>query len=479
MNERSHERASPTPSAAPAHGHEPHLRRRIGLLQAIALNMANMVGVGPFITIPLIVAALPGPQVIIAWGVALVLCLADSLMWCELGAALPGSGGTYHYLREAFRGSRFGRLLPFLFIWQFIFSGPLEIASGCIGFASYLEVLWPAGWGRLSVQVVNAAGEDVTVLTVLGKLMASGVAILAVILLYRKIESIGKLTVALWTGMLLTVGAMLLTVAWGFQPSLAFSAPTSAPEANGGLIWSFGLALGIGIYDFLGYYDICYLGDEVVRPARTIPRAVIVSLVAVAFLYAAINIGILGVLPVESVKKSAAIASDVSLAVWGSPWAARGLTVLILWTAFASVFALLLGYSRIPYAAALDGCFFTPFRDLHPRHQFPRLSLIVLGVVTVGATWFSFDQVLKALLTSRILAQFVAQVGAVIAMRRLRPDVPLPFRMWLYPLPCVVALLGWLFVFGTQGQQPILYGLGTLAAGVVAYFLIFRVGARA
>src|SRR5215510_931682 len=102
----------------------PRLTRSFGTLQATALNMTNMIGVGPFLTIPLLMSAMHGPQAMLGWLVALVIALADSLVWSELGAAMPGSGGSYVYLHQAFGRGTFGRLLTFLFIFQFIFSGP-------------------------------------------------------------------------------------------------------------------------------------------------------------------------------------------------------------------------------------------------------------------------------------------------------------------------------------------------------------------
>src|SRR5215212_11863548 len=120
----------------------PQLDRRFGLLPATALNMTNMIGVGPFITIPLLMSAMGGPQALVGWIVALVIVLCDGMIWSELGAAMPGSGGSFHYLREAFGRERFGRLMAFLFVWQFVLSGPLEIASGYIGFAAYASYIW-------------------------------------------------------------------------------------------------------------------------------------------------------------------------------------------------------------------------------------------------------------------------------------------------------------------------------------------------
>src|SRR5215211_4484147 len=121
----------------------PHLPRRFGLLQATALNMSNMIGIGPFITIPLLMSALGGPQAMIGWFIAVLIAIPDGMVWSELGAAMPGSGGTYVYLREGYGRETYGRLMAFLFIWQFILSGPLEIASGYIGFAKYVGYVWP------------------------------------------------------------------------------------------------------------------------------------------------------------------------------------------------------------------------------------------------------------------------------------------------------------------------------------------------
>jgi amino acid transporter len=117
------------------------LSRRFGLLQATALNMSNMIGIGPFITIPILMTALGGPQAMIGWAVAVLVTIPDGLVWSEFGAAMPGSGGSYVYLREAYGRERFGRLVAFLFIWQFILSGPLEIASGYIGFSRYARYI--------------------------------------------------------------------------------------------------------------------------------------------------------------------------------------------------------------------------------------------------------------------------------------------------------------------------------------------------
>src|SRR5881296_4679441 len=145
---------------APGDPQRPHLLRRFGLLQATALNMTNMIGIGPFITIPLLMSALNGggPQAMLGWVVAVAISIADGMVWSELGAALPGSGGSYVYLREAFGRETFGRLMAFLFIWQFILSGPLEIASGYIGFIQYSGYIWPGMTQRATLLMAAAVG---------------------------------------------------------------------------------------------------------------------------------------------------------------------------------------------------------------------------------------------------------------------------------------------------------------------------------
>ena len=434
----------------------PTLERRITLLPATALNMSNMIGIGPFITIPLLMTGLGGPQALAGWAVALVIVIADGLIWSELGAAMPGSGGTYQYLREGF-GPRYGRLMAFLFIWQFILSGPLEIASGYIGFANYARYVWP-GMGH-----------------------ASGVAIAVVIgavniaLLYRRIDSISRLTVTLWVGSLVTTLAVIVSGALNFNPAIAFDLPPDAFSFSLGFFIGLGASARIGIYDYLGYYNICYIGDEVQAPGRVIPRAILISVVAVALIYAGINLSIIGVIPWrEFVPASAHPESDFIVSVFMErlygTHVATVFTAMVLWTAFGSVFALLLGYSRIPYAAALDGTFFRIFGRVHPEKHFPHVSLVIIGVIAILCSTFSLGMVIDALLTTRILVQFIGQVVAVVRLRAVRPDMPRPFRMWLYPLPALVALLGWIFVLGTSDPLVILFGLATLALGVVAFF---------
>jgi APA family basic amino acid/polyamine antiporter len=435
---------------------EQGLVRGFGFLQATALNMSNMVGVGPFITIPLIIAAMGGPQCMLGWLLGAVLALCDGLVWSELAAAMPGTGGTYVYLSEAFRKTGLGGILPFLFIWQFIFSGPLEIASGYIGFAQYVGYFWH-GMGPAETRLVCLA-----------------VGAVVIVLLYRGVTAVGRLTVVLWVGMLVTVFWIIASGLANFHAKVAFDFPARAFTFSTGLVTGLGSAMLIAMYDFMGYYSICYVGGEVRDPVRVIPRSIVFSVLGVAGIYSLMNLSIIGVVPWREAVQSKFIAAQFIEKLYGTK-AASAVTVLVLWTAFASVFALLLAYSRILYAAAVNGHFFSAFGRLHPSGRFPHVSLLVMGLLSIVAAFWNLDTVISALLTSRILVQFIGQIFALRHLRKHRQDIVRPFRMWLYPLPSIVALLGWVYIFLTSGWAFVGFGLLTLAAGVAAYVIWKRV----
>jgi len=417
--------------------------------------MSNMVGVGPFITIPLIIASMGGPQCMLGWVLGAVIALCDGLVWSELAASMPSTGGTYVYLREAFRNTALGGLLPFLFIWQFIFSGPLEIASGYIGFAQYVGY-FRHGMGTASTKAVSMS-----------------VGVLVIVLLYRRVTSIGRLTVVLWIGMLITVLWVIFAGLTHFSARTVFDFPPNAFRFSTGFVAGLGSATLIAIYDFMGYYDICYVAGEVRNPARVIPRSIVYSVLAVAAIYALTNLSLIAVVPWREAVHSTFIGSDFMERLYGAR-AASVVTILILWTALASVFALLFGYSRIPYAAALNGDFFKVFARLHPRGEFPYISLLVMGSLSIVACLWTLDDVITALVTSRIIIQFIAQIFALGYLRKKRPEMPRPFRMWLYPLPSAIAFLGWAFLFLTSGWKFAGFGVLTLLAGVGAHSIWVR-----
>jgi len=434
---------------------QPHLERRLGLLNATSINMSNMVGSGIFITLPLILGAMGGSQALLGWFLGAAIAIADALVWSELSAAYPGSGGSYVYLLNSFGREKWGLFLAFLFIFQIITSGPLEIASANIGIGQYVSYLW----------------RDMTPLDI--KLVAAGMGILGTVLLYRKITSIARLMATLWIGMLVTVVWVIVSGALHFNAGLAFSFPPRAFRFSVAFLLGLGSATLYIMYCYLGYYAVCYLGDEVIDPPRNLPRSMIISVLTIAAIYCMVSLSIVGVVPWKEAAVSQFVASEFMQRVYGN-WAGATITILIIWTAFASSCALMLAYSRIPYAAARDGNFFSIFSRLHTEKDFPHYSLLLIGGLTVASSFFDLDEVIKALMTARILVQFIGQVVALAVLRNFRTDVPRPFKMYLYPLPAVVAFIGWVCVFLSAGTKYVAYGLLTLAFGGVAFLIMAK-----
>jgi basic amino acid/polyamine antiporter, APA family len=434
---------------------EPHLERRLCLVNATSINMSNMVGAGIFVTLPLILGAMGGPQALLGWFLGAAIAVSDALVWSELAAAFSGSGGSYAYLLNSFGRERWGRFWAFLFIFQMIASGPLEIATANIGIGQYASYLW-RGMTPLDI-----------------KLVAVGVAVLAILLLYRKITSVAKLVATLWIGMLVTVGWVIVSGALHFNARLAFLFPPNA------FSFSFSTSFFVGpgsatlyiMYCYLGYYAVCYLGDEVIDPPRNLPRSMSISVITVAILFYSTSLSILGVVPWKEAAASQFVASEFMQRVYGN-WAGVTITILILWTAFAATYALMLAYSRIPYAAAWDGNFFSIFSRLHPEKDFPHYSLMLVGGLTVLASFFALDAVIQALMTGRILIQFIGQIAALAYLRKFRPEVSRPFKMYLYPLPAAVAFFGWVYVFLSAGTTYVLYGFLSLVFGGVAFLIM-------
>jgi amino acid transporter len=464
---------------------KPELKREIGLVPATALNMIDMIGVGPFITMPLIISAMAGPQAMLGWILGAVLAICDGMVWAELGAAMPGSGGSYRYLKEIY-GPKFGRLFSFLFIWQLSFSAPLSIASGCIGLALYSAYLFPPLSGvwfqhTLSTTLPFVGGLQVTLVVSASTLVAIAVCLLAVALLYRRIAVVGKLSIMLWAGVLGTIAWVIFTGLTHFSAARAFDFPPHAFHLDKGFLLGLGSALLVAAYDYWGYYNVCFLGDEVKDPVRTIPRALVYSIVAVAAIYIVMNISVLGVVPWRELQAAAKsdtrfyVVSTMMERVYGH-WAGVAASLLIMWTAFASVFSLLLGYSRIPYAAAADGNYFKIFQRVHPVHRIPHVSLVTLGAVAVLFCFLRLADVIAALVVIRIIIQFMVQAVGLLLWHARDPEAPRPFRMWLFPIPALVAIAGFsyiLFLRPNFGQQ-VRYAAVIILAGLTVFFIRAR-----
>jgi amino acid transporter len=419
--------------------------------------MIDMVGIGPFVTLPIIMG-LMGSMYLYAWIAGAMLSLVDAMIWSELGAAYPLAGGSYNFLKEAYGKNGPGRMMSFLYVWQTVIQAPLVAASAAIGFAQYLGYL-------VELEPLQQ------------KLVSGGVIIIVTILLYRKIDSIGKIAVLLWTGVILTIGWIIIGgIAHGnfLQP---------LKDINAGFSWgqlasfAFGQACIKSIYSYLGYYNVCHLGGEIKDPGRNIPRSMFISVIGIAVLYLAMNMSVGSVIPWQEVQTLVASGNKnyiVSLFIerlYGHS-AANVITVMILWVALASLFAVMLGYSRVPYAAAIDGEFFKVFGRLHPTRHFPYISLLAIAALGfIFSLLFRMSDVISGILAMRIIVQFIGQAVGVMLLRKRNGKDHLPYKMPLYPLPVILAIIMWLFVFYSTGLEVISSFLIVFGTGVLVYFI--------
>src|SRR6202167_326508 len=470
-------------SSSQSDASSPGLIRGMGLGSATALNMIDMIGVGPFITMPLVLAAMGGPQAMLGWIAGALLAVCDGLGTAELGAALPGSGGSYTYLREIYGPHKWGRLISFLFIWQVSFSAPLSIATGCLGLVGYAAYYWPGlqhvyAAHSAALYIPWAGALQVSWVVTRGTALAIAVCGFTVFLLYRRITVIGRLSKILWFGVMGTIGWIIFAGLTHFNSARAFDFPPGAFSLSPAFFTGLGGALLVATYDYWGYYNVCYLGDEIKDPTRNIPRALLLSILLVACLYLLMNLCILAVVPWREMVHAGHnntglyVVSLFMQRIYG-PWAARLVTGLVIVAAFASVFSLTLGYSRVPYAAALDGNYFRAFAKVHPVYRFPYVSLVALGVVAALFCFLRLRDAIAALVVIRLILQFLVQAVGLMVLRVRRPELARPFRMWLYPLPALVAIAGFLFIlFGRENwQKEMRYAVVILLAGLAIYMI--------
>jgi len=430
---------------------EAKLSRKISLLQASAINMIDMVGIGPFVVMSFVVQKMNGDYFLYAWIAGALLSFIDGMVWSQLGATFPLAGGSYNFLKEGF-GEKWGKPMSFLFVWQTMIQAPLVIASAAIGFAQYFKYL--------------VALKDIE-----SKMVSGAVVVFIVFLLYRKIEAIGKISVLLWIGVFVIMGWIIA----GALINGNFIEPVTRINNGFQLDHGFAAALGFAsvktVYSYLGYYNVCHLGGEIINPEKNIPSSMFISITVICFLYLMMNISVASVLPLNDIAQSNFVVSEYINIIAG-PTAAMIATGIILWVAFASVFSATLGYSRIPYAAAKDGAFFSIFAKLHPTKNFPYVSLLILGVVAfVFSLLFRLSDVITAILAMRILIQFVGQAVGLLLLHKRKGRDFFKWKMPLYPLPVVLAIMMWLFVFYSTEVKMMLIAGVIILAGVIAYLV--------
>jgi amino acid transporter len=432
----------------------PLTNRKINLLQATSINMIDMVGIGPFVVMPFVVAQFNTGLFIWAWIFGAFTAFMDAMIWSELGAKYPLAGGTYNFHRIAF-GEKGGKLMSFLFVWQTSIQAPLVVASAAIGFAQYLTYI-----------VELTKFEQ--------KIVSGGLVILVFLLLYRKIETIGKLSVIMGSIVMLTIIWIIISGLIGQQQAVKI-----IPTGNESFFtYAFWAAISHAsvktVYAYLGYYNVCHLGGEIKNPGKNIPRSIFISIIGISTLYLLMNISVMGVIPWQVVKSDDKYLVSTFMQLIYGQQAGIIVTILILCIAFSSLFAVVLGYSRVPYAAAVDGNFFKPFAKLHPTKNFPYISLSVLcGLGFIFSLLMKLTEVITAILAMRIVIQFIAQSVGVVLLRKRLGSKDLPFKMWLFPIPVIISIVIWLFLLHETGWFAV-WGSLIAVTGVIVYFVLAK-----
>jgi len=353
--------------------------------------------------------------------------------------------------------------MGFLFVFQVMLVAPLSIASGAVGFADYLGFYWTGmkPWTHQSIAAAVAAGMTA--------------------LLYRPIESVGRLSVVMLYVLGITVSWVVAAGLWRFSAAQAFAFPPSAFTLNGDLLARIGAVSLLAMYNYGGYNTVCNIAEEVRDPVRNIPRAIVLSIVVVVTLYIVMSSAIIGVMPWTEAASTRTIASvfierTVSSRDIGR-LTAHIMTACVLFVTASSLYALILGYSRIPFAAARGGQFFKVFAHLHPTKHFPDVSLITIGALSIPFCFFTLGQIVNWLILVQIVSQFVWQCAGVVLLHRYRKDVAQPFVMWMYPIPAMVALALWIWVFVTAPASGQLFAASVAALGIVAFVVFERLRA--
>lgn len=454
----------------------PTLRQGLGFWEATAINITQIVGAGVFATIPLILGALPGPYALLAWLVAGVLILADGMIWGELGAAMPAAGGSYHFLLNCFGATRWGRLMAFLFVWQILVSGPLEVGSGLVAAAQFSKTTtldfkeWDDTWTTVWEWEIQDE-KKIGITLAPSRFLGFGMGLVILFLLNRKIDDLGRISLFFLVGILGVIAWVLVGGAFRFDPQVALDTTITPSEMPTHFGLALGTGMGLAIYSYFGYYNICYLGGEVRNPARTIPLSILTSALVVVLLFSLVHLAIVGTIPWREAKTYESNITAEFLTRIHGPWAGSLVSILLMGSCFASAFSGMLGYSRVPFAAAQQGHFFKWFDAIHPVHQIPHRSLFLIGFMVLFWSFFNLDMIITALIATRILEQFIAQTIGLMVWRSKHPGRALPWRMWFYPLPCLIALSGWLYLYITTGRIFMLIGAATLVLGGLVFLI--------
>src|SRR5437667_5066997 len=423
------------------------LPRKLGLVDATAIVIGDVVGTAIFLVPNSVAQNLPSAAMVLAvWVVTGVLSFFGALAYAELGAMIPSTGGQYVFLRECY-----GPLWGFLCGWSFI----LAIYSGAdatlaVGFATYLSYFVP-------------------LTPLLFKLTA--VALIAVLtwINCRGVE-LGAATQRIVT--LLSLSGLVAII--GSALASRQSAPVEWSLPASGLPWSrFGVAMIACLWAYEGWSAVSFVAGEIREPQRNLPRALGLGVTIIVALYVLANVAYLKILPIPTIASTERVAATMAERTMGPLGAALVSLTVLLSTAGCANAGTMTG-PRIYFAQARDGLFFERIGSVHPRFQTPAVSILVQGIVTAILALSGSYEKLFSYVTFVAWVFYGLTVVGVLVLRRKRPDLPRPYKMWGYPVtPVLFAAIALGFVLNTliTTPGPSLKGIAIVASGVPVYYV--------
>jgi len=445
--------------------HSPTLVRGLSLLDSVMLMVGGIIGSGIFLTAGQIATAVHKPLLFFAvWLLGGLISLLACFAFAEMAAMYPEAGGQYVYLREAY-----GEFPAFLYGWMIFTVGQSgTIAALAVGFAEYFGAILPF------------ASAHKPIVTVLGWTLTRGevVSTAAIILLtYTNVLGLKRgsalVNVATWAKFA-AMGAFVLlglAIGKGSWSNYTVSLPLDQPVSISHIISGLGVALIAVFWAYDGWVYITWVSGEIKNPQKVLPRALLLGILLVGFIYLSVNFVYLYALPITQVANETTIAQAAAVALFSSN-AARWLGATIALSCFGAASSAILCSARVSYAMARDGAFFHAMGRVHPKYRTPAFSLVAVSAWSIVlALSGSYDQLYTYVMFMMVLS-YVAGVAALFVLRRKRPDVPRPYRCTGYPyLPALYLLMAgaWALNSGMTRPKETLIGIAIVFLGAPFY----------
>lgn len=424
------------------------LKREMGLFSSVCVLVGCVIGSGIFTTPGKIAASAGaiGPNML-AWVIAGFSGVLCALVYAELAPAMPKAGGAYVYIDEAF-----GHGASFMYGWSMVFGGLLPvIAMMATAFASNFAVLFPS----LGLDVTGQRIVATVLIVFLATVNVFGVKGGSVV---QNIFTVAKVTV------------LVVVIVGGLCNLKAENFTTTTTET---VQWGNSISAAVpALTAFGGYYTLSYMSGEIKNPKRTLPLATIIGMGVVIIINMLLTVACVGSVGFANLAGSATPVSDAAKVVFGNVGGTL-ITLGAMISIFGSTNGSLMGMPRVAYSMAENHMMFPFFAKLHPKYQTPYVTIIIMAVVAVGLVWTG------SFMTLLMMGTFVSRLCEVavslslIVLRKKKPELERPFKMWGYPITTILAAVITFILVCNVDKQQILWGILLMATSIPAY-LIFR-----